>query len=296
MLTLRHRSPSPAGTTAELLRRIDELESLVRRQSENPPPLNLATQMPLHSLDETTRLTLLSSITSPLEVFPPTQSIPSMPVQGPDRNVEWVSQSPDLDDEEPLTIHIGHLTPTGSMFSLKPIQKLIGEYPEDFFFQIESARQFVPEILKGSTQEALLALNLDKSHTDSLLAAFFSEIHPNFPIINIDSFVIFFNNVMENPEDEQDITLCLTVLALGKLASNRQACSPGQCTGDDGFDYFSLAYRILALRWITSFDVDLSLASGLVFSAIYLCYLERPLHTWKMVHMASTKLQIMMPQ
>ncbi|KAH7127614.1 hypothetical protein EDB81DRAFT_145494 [Dactylonectria macrodidyma] len=295
--------PSTAATTTELLRRIEELESLVKKQDSNPatihtvtniPPHDTHTDMSLPQLDQNDSLAFLASMIDPPDVFPssfPMTIPPALEYSGFDR-FDWPQPNSDATEEEPLTIPIGHLTPTSSLFSLEPIQKLIGEYPEDFFFQIESTREFVPDVVNGSFHDALTLLNLDKAHMDTLLSAFFTEIHPHFPIIDQSHFMAFFESTMSSAEDETDTALCLTILALGRLACNRQACSPGNYTGDDGVDYSSLAYRTLTARWITSFGSDLSLALGLVYLAIYLCYLERPLHAWRLIHMASTKLQL----
>jgi hypothetical protein len=245
----------------------------------------------LPQLDHTDGLTFLNSIIDPPEVFPPT--IPfGIPPMSQDNHFDWPPPTSEQVDDEPLTIPIGHLTPTSSLFALEPIQRLIGEYSEDFFYQIESTRDFVPEPMSGRFRDDLLLLNLDPAHTTTLLSTFFAEINPHFPLVDRREFTSFFESTMAARNDETDVALCLTVLALGRLACNRQACSPGQYTGDDGVDYFSVAYRVLTTKWITSFGADLSLASGLVYAAIYLCYLERPLHAWRLVHMASTKLQL----
>ncbi|KAM0561260.1 hypothetical protein ACHAPJ_003138 [Fusarium lateritium] len=287
-------------TTATLTRRIEELESMLRKQNDvnsataqvpvnGQPSQNMHVELP--QLYQTDSLALLNSILDPPGIFPSTLPF-NIPPMVQESHFDWPAPTSDQVDDDPLTIPIGHLTPTSSLFALEPIQKLIGEYPEDFFYRIECTREFVPEDMSGSFQECLLMLNTNHSHTTTLLSAFFTEIHPHFPLIDKNDFLSFFESTMIARTNETDVALCLTILALGRLACNRQACSPGQYTGDDGVDYFSLAYRILTTKWVTSFGVDLSLASGLVYAAIYLCYLERPLHAWRLVHMASTKLQL----
>ena len=280
------------------MRRIDSLESLIRQQIEKTqstdlaqlaPPLSLS--RPPGSIDDGSGLGFLSSLMTPPDIFSTLQAPTTLPDQPEDHsNATWDSR------EEPLTIPIGHLTPTGSLFSLEPIRRLIGEYPEDYFFQIESSRPFELDSPNGHLKQSCRLLNLDRPLADSLLAAFFSEIHPHFPILDPGPFTQFFYETIQDCTRETSVALCFVILALGKLASNRQARSPGDYTEEDGAEYFSLARNTLIMQWSTSFDPDFSLASGLVFSAIYLCYLERPLPAWKLVHMASTKIQIMVTQ
>ncbi|KAI6084258.1 hypothetical protein F4821DRAFT_175654 [Hypoxylon rubiginosum] len=319
------QSPGPSGpsgpSTDDLLRRLDELESLVRRQNTasassleqslprtpQMPQLPQFTNPPLYgAVDDTSGLhPFLASIFTPPAVFPTPQSQHQMQAEHPPStqlgakqdapSSDWISTSVHGSaDDEPLTIPIGHLTPTSSLFSLDPVKRLIGEYPEDYFFQIEAERYFQPEAQTGGPGGHLNVPNLDKDTVDNLLASFFSEIYPHFPILDRDWLRNFFDVVITDPSaDEVDRALCFTILALGKLASNRQACSPGEYTDDDGVEYFSRAYHTLITRWITSFNFGLSLPSGLLYSAVYLCYLERPLHSWQLVHMASVKLQLM---
>lgn len=105
------------------------------------------------------------------------------------------------DEGEPLTIPVGHLTPTGSLFALEPIQKLIGEYPEDYFFQIEGLRTYRPghRRSRGSAGNSLRddvdGLFLSKAYTDLLLTAFFTHVQPHFPIVYADAFVPFVDRV-----------------------------------------------------------------------------------------------------
>ncbi|KAJ5379855.1 uncharacterized protein N7496_002283 [Penicillium cataractarum] len=298
-----------SGTTADMIRRLDDLEKLIREQRAAPAAAaddHCKSSQPKETTYQSENLethadvsAFLSSLWIPPEISllqPQQLGNDSSPGVADTQNLHWSPASGQqmggshTMEEEPLTIPIGHLTPTSSLFSLDQIKKLIGEYPEDFFYQIESTRNLEPKVPED-------ALNIDKDVSDSFLAAFFSEIHPHFPILNPTLFGEFFNGVLfDGAGNESSQALCLMVLALGKLASNRQACSPGQYTEDDGMEYFGRAYHRLTSQWITSYHFNLPLASGLVYCAIYLCYLERPLHAWRMVYMASSKVQMMASQ
>ncbi|PWY94519.1 hypothetical protein BO94DRAFT_457552 [Aspergillus sclerotioniger CBS 115572] len=189
-----------------------------------------------------------------------------------------------------LTIPVGHVTPASSLFSVDQIRKLIGNYAEDFFYKIESTRNLEPQMPDT-------VFSIEKDDADALLASFFSQIHPHFPILNPNSFRGFVHeNLFARTGNKSGEALCLVVLALGKLASNRQACSPGQCSEINGIELFARSYYKLISQWTTSFHFNLPLVCGLVYCAIYLCYQERPLQSWSMVYMASTKAQIMVKQ
>ncbi|KAL1889590.1 hypothetical protein Sste5346_008839 [Sporothrix stenoceras] len=248
------------------------------------------------------------------------------------------------DEGEPLTIPVGHLTPTGSLFALEPIKKLIGEYPEDYFFQIEGLRTYRPGNRRArgtsgnSLRDDLDSLFLGKAYTDLLLTAFFTHVQPHFPIVCADVFMPFVDRVlglawMDDPAKNQDdaeidVALCLTVLALGRLVyrqdqsqdrqstncvspSSRSAAgtsvpngedtdaataSPADASTEDSEAYFNIAYGIMMRHWATCFKPSVTFASALVYAAIYLCYLDRPLPAWSLVHMASIKLQVIVVQ
>lgn len=125
-------------------------------------------------------------------------------------------------------------------------------------------------------------------------------LRPHFPILDTQSFPLFFDEVLRGEGyDDSDTALCLVVLALGKLASDSletgQSGAYIEGTGS-GIAYFSPAYHILTTRWIMSFSTGTSLPTGLLLAAIYLGYLEFPLPAWKLVYMASTKLQLIVTQ
>ena len=283
------------------MRRIDELESLVKQQQREAAPAApgpvadttpQAPQIPAYpmyhdGLSDVPELPAdLSYLFSPsnLELFPPMPNLSTTSPSAVDQtNV----------DEEPLTIPIGHLTATGTLFSLEPVLKLIGEYPENYFYQIESSRTFDPHLFDG------LPANLDPAHIDALLAAFFSEIHPHFPILDPVLFSASFHGFLNKGiADDPNRALCLVILALGQLACKKHPPLSPQSTNKDtpGVEYFCMAHKIATTRWVMSFNFSVPLCSALIYCAIFLCYLQYPLQAWRLIHMASTKLQMMLPQ
>lgn len=197
-------------------------------------------------------------------------------------------------DDAPITIPIGHHTSTGSMFALEPVRRLVGDFPRDFFYQVETCRPSIPELGSRHDLSFLLAsVDFIGSATDGLVSSYFIHINSAFPILDRTSFNDLFQRTLRGNQCESiDAAVCLVVLALGKLASieSEDASSTNLSYG---LEYFIPAYQMLTTQWVTSFGTDLSLPTGLVLSAIYMSCLARPLLAWKLVYMASSKLQMM---
>ncbi|KAF4815186.1 hypothetical protein CGCSCA5_v007303 [Colletotrichum siamense] len=199
-------------------------------------------------------------------------------------------------DDAPITIPIGHHTSTGSMFALEPVRRLIGDYPRDFFYQVETCRTSIPELSSRHDLSLLLAsVDFIGGATDGLVSSYFTNINSTFPILDKTSFTDLFHRTLRGDQCEDvDAAVCLVVLALGKLTSTDYE-DVNSTNHSYGLEYFIPAYQILTTQWVTSFGTDLSLPTGLVLSAIYMSCLARPLLAWKLVYMASSKLQMMVP-
>ncbi|KAF4886638.1 hypothetical protein CGCF415_v010368 [Colletotrichum fructicola] len=199
-------------------------------------------------------------------------------------------------DDAPITIPIGHHTSTGSMFALEPVRRLIGDYPRDFFYQVETCRTSIPELSSRHDLSLLLAsVDFIGGATDGLISSYFTNINSTFPILDKTSFTDLFHRTLRGDQCEDvDAAVCLVVLALGKLTSTDYE-DVNSTNHSYGLEYFIPAYQILTTQWVTSFGTDLSLPTGLVLSAIYMSCLARPLLAWKLVYMASSKLQMMVP-
>ncbi|KAJ6028323.1 hypothetical protein N7540_003899 [Penicillium herquei] len=203
------------------------------------------------------------------------------------------SEIPEADDQ-PFSIPDGHLTTTGSLFLLEPIQRLIGEYPGNFFYHIESIR--VPPFEKHPKppKETLQNLNLETKTVDLLFSTFFTEVHIHFPILNPETFHKFFYDTMrQGPCESLKMALCLIVLALGKLAlSIQKHGSIHENESENGLEYFTPAHQVLLSSSWACFDLDTTIPTGLLLSSIYLSYMSYPLPSWHMAYTASVKLQL----
>lgn len=281
----------------EIVQRLDKLESLlsqlqsfVQKRATTPPPTVQETEN-FSVTDAYLSPTLATSGIPSISQFP-YQDVLAFPVgiHAPQISMQMPVQG----EGQAMTIPIGHLTTTGSLFCLESIRSLIGDYPEDFFFQIESSRRYVRETPNQNLTQMLNSLAADRPRVEAALEKFFFEIHPHYPILDETKFPIFFDAVLSGSlHREIDAALCLVILALGELIWH----SPDS-KADDELDctFFTMAENILTSQSAASFELDTSLPSGLVYAAIYLCYLQRPLQAWKLIHMASTQLQLIVSQ
>ncbi|KAI8286024.1 hypothetical protein K4K60_000777 [Colletotrichum sp. SAR11_57] len=174
------------------------------------------------------------------------------------------------------------------MFALEPVRRLIGDYPRDFFYQVETCRTSIPELSSRHDLSLLLAsVDFIGGATDGLISSYFTNINSTFPILDKTSFTDLFHRTLRGDQCEDvDAAVCLVVLALGKLTSTDYE-DVNSTNHSYGLEYFIPAYQILTTQWVTSFGTDLSLPTGLVLSAIYMSCLARPLLAWKLVYMAS---------
>lgn len=209
---------------------------------------------------------------------------------------------PEPDDgmvnDQPFSIPDDHLTTTDSLFSLSPIQKLIGEYPTNLFYHVESTRGEAFQKSLDSLNVSLGDLDLRQGNCETLLVAFFMEIHIHFPILDPESFQVFFHAVMDHsPRPSLDMALCLTVLALGQLAlAIRENSSIPDDASKNGLTYFAVAHEMLNSNTWSYFGDDIALPTGLLLSSVYLSYMTYPLLSWHLAYAASIKLQLTVSQ
>lgn len=187
---------------------------------------------------------------------------------------------------------IGHRTNTSSLFTLSQLRKLVGIFPEDYFFLLE-ARRSIPESISLRMSPISNSIpQLDRTVTDELVKNFFTLVHPWHPILDREQFRKDYNAVInEQPTPDQRSALCLVVFALGAIASKPMRSNGLLKEEIPGAAFFEPAIHILVAAWMQSFDNDILLSQGLVLSAIYYMYLLRPLQGWRLIHMASTTIQ-----
>lgn len=295
-------------TQEALLRRISELEDLLKKQNdvlnqrrcadEIPPHRHPPARFPLHSPMSTTEHAPITQSRSrsttaaepalhiPLGSPAAASHTPGSAFSGFDPPPIAGGTVADNDHDTPLTIPLGHQTATASLFALPKIQNLIGEYPPDFFYQIESQRS-LDLFTVQPLPDFLATLDVSRSTADLLIAGFFSRIYPSLPVVTRGFLYSTYDEVMStNSCPDVSTALILIVLALGSLVVTSDGMS------STSLAYFSAAYEIMTAQWPKSFETDLALPSALVYGSVYLSYMVMPLQSWRLVHMASTSLQL----
>ncbi|KIW22082.1 uncharacterized protein PV07_12499 [Cladophialophora immunda] len=205
------------------------------------------------------------------------------------------SRGQPVSEDVPVTIPTGHDTTTDSLFSLNPIKKLIGDYPDDFFYHFECSRTFTPVFDLQKDFAALIdGIKMDRTTMNSYISAFFNHSCQSFPILEDIPFLAFYERTMQGDLcPSSDVALCLVVLAMGKFVPSIGTSGEFPNLQDvPGIEYFSAAHQILTSQWMVEMDSPVSLPAAMILASLFLFHLNKPLPAWKMVYMASSKLQL----
>lgn len=198
------------------------------------------------------------------------------------------------ESDDGFIIPFGHRTASTSLFAFPQIRNMIGDYPENTFLRIESQRTF-NDVLENASpiSELLRSIDHRRETTEALVTQFFSHVHPHLPILDYDTFLPTYESfIRHGAHNNSETALCMMVLALGRLSSNiNQTQDLEADSGKTGEDFFHVASRMIFREWSFTIIPKISLVTGLVYGALYLCYLTQPLQAWRYIHMASTSLQ-----
>jgi hypothetical protein len=196
----------------------------------------------------------------------------------------------------PLTIPVGHKTSSNYLLRLPAMKQLIGEYPADLFFLLESRNPLPPEMPVQPTAAPLNPLTpaeLDKDMLDCLVSAFFSQVYHCHPIFDKDEFhriyQAFLDNYYADPWSIESV-LCLVVFALGAATLAPPGALGFQAT-PPGMTYMQAALPTLISMSSWSVSYSLLLPQALVLASVYFAYIIRPLQSWRLVYSASSLLQ-----
>lgn len=177
-----------------------------------------------------------------------------------------------------------HATIASTLLSLPKARRLLGEYPKDFFHQLEEK---LP--LPGLLDDIHCATNalplLNPAILDELAGNYFDRVHPHQPLFTRQSFRLWQERLLETrATDEIYTAICLCVYALGTIC-----ISSGKTTDDIalGLGYFQPAFRIILHRAIWSFRPNILICQALLLASSYFSHLGRPLQSWKMSYHAS---------
>lgn len=193
----------------------------------------------------------------------------------------------------PLTIPVNHRTSSSYLLGLPALKALIGEYPTDLLYLLESKKPLPKELAfdKSSMSEAHISLN--KEDADELVSAFFSIAHPHHPILDEADFDETYRQFLDSgPDSSVESALCMVVLALGEVCISQPGSQPRDFgNSPPGMQYMQHALPTLISLSAWSFSYSLLLPQALVLASVYFAYIVRPLHSWRLIYSASAILQ-----
>ncbi|KAI1395621.1 putative C6 finger domain protein [Hypoxylon fuscum] len=210
-------------------------------------------------------------------------------------NPQWLfptmERQSDLESSEPMNIPVRHKTSSSYLLSLPAMRALIGEYPTDLFFLLESRNPLPPELSLNTFPGPHPPFRVDPALADHLVSSFFSSVHICHPILDQEDFRgIYLNFLERGPDRSTESALCMVVLALGAISSAPDWIRNPRST-PAGLEYMRHALPTLMSGSLWSFSYNAVLVQALVLASVYFAYIVRPLHSWRLIYSASTILQ-----
>lgn len=191
----------------------------------------------------------------------------------------------------PLTIPFKHKTSSNYLLGLPAMKALIGEYPPDLFFLLESRNPLPPELSCEQWPVPPSSFDISRREADRLVSIFFSTAHHAHPILGEDEFRAIYDHFWETgPDSSANSALCMVVFALGTVAASDSSFYSFD-TSPPGMKYMQQAMPALISLSSWSFSYTLILPQALVLASVYFAYIVRPLQSWRLIYSASTILQ-----
>ncbi|EAQ85406.1 hypothetical protein CHGG_09420 [Chaetomium globosum CBS 148.51] len=213
-------------------------------------------------------------------------------------HMQQQSQLSGVTDAElpPLTIPVGHKTSSNYLLRLPAMKQLIGEYPADLFFLLESRNPLPPEMpahFGAPSMNPVPPAELSKDVLDRFVSAFLSGDDHTHPILDKDEFHRIYQGFLENYYSDPwciESILCLVVFAFGAAKLARPGAQGFQ-SEPPGMVYMQAALPTLVSMSSWSVSYSLLLPQALVLASVYFAYIIRPLQSWRLVYSASSLLQ-----
>ncbi|KAJ6119977.1 transcriptional regulator family: Fungal Specific TF [Penicillium sp. IBT 18751x] len=280
-----------ADLPAEIVLRLDRLESLVKQQTDVISALSDR----LLAFTDRDHDPLAPSISKTLHRNGVSHASPMHNSQASHTMASIDSRIRYEYNDDPFLIPPGHQTPTGNLLSLEKIRNLIGDYSQDFFLFLESERSLRPLAPQVPYSAILAKLTANRETTDLLISSFCNYVHLHFPILELESLHEMLETFLQSSEGHTSSdALCLVILALGEICSTTvNVYDTESQTESNGTEYFAHAYQILATEGLTLFSRDVKVPLAYFFGSIYFRYRCRALEAWKMIHAASSGVQLM---
>ncbi|KAI0594029.1 hypothetical protein F4775DRAFT_596626 [Biscogniauxia sp. FL1348] len=188
-------------------------------------------------------------------------------------------------DSPQFLIPRNHATLVTTLLSMPPVRDLLGEYPYDFFYQIEENLP-LPEHLSSIFDSPLIWPHLDPVILDKLAESYFRNCHPHHPLFTRSALKAWQTELLGARQlDNIDTSICFTVYALGAICASQE----GNRKRNDicGIEYFQPAFKIMVRDLVWSFRPNINTCLALSLAASYFSHLGRPLQSWRMTQFAS---------
>ncbi|KAI1334872.1 hypothetical protein F5Y15DRAFT_420492 [Xylariaceae sp. FL0016] len=252
---------------------------------------------PTAVIDRLNRIeTLLEQQSHQISQLHTSPSPSSYPPSQPDYLAEFYQQS---ELRQPVTPELGHAlgspqfliprnhaTLSTTLLSLPPVRDLLGEYPRDYFFQIEE-KSPLPGLL-ASLDDPLVWPPLEQEVLRPSIESYFQHAHPHHPLFSPQTLEEWHSALMVTHEtDDTETALCFCVYALGSVCSSQRGSQ--KSTETLGLEYFQPALKIILRELVWGFRPDIRVCQALLLASSYFAHLGRPLHSWRMAQFASKK-------
>ncbi|KAI1386410.1 uncharacterized protein F4822DRAFT_315724 [Hypoxylon trugodes] len=191
---------------------------------------------------------------------------------------------PQLDSPQFL-IPKNHATLPSTLLSLPGVRDILGEYPRDYFFEIEEKLP-LPGLLGRLYDSPLVWPSLDLKCLDTLAENYFRNVHPHHPLFTPNMFKAWQARLIEEKDMEEiGTSICFCVYALGTICSDED----GTYENDEalGLHFFQPALRIMLHKLVWEFRPSICLCQALLLAASYFAHMGRPLHSWKMAQFSA---------
>ncbi|KAI1174638.1 hypothetical protein F4777DRAFT_378028 [Nemania sp. FL0916] len=177
-----------------------------------------------------------------------------------------------------------HAAVATTLLAFPQIREVMGEYPRDYFFQVEEKLPLglLDQVHSGPLTWPPLSADI----MNTLAASYFQHVHPHQPLFTPRAFRSWQTRLLESHDlDGVTTSICLSVCALGALSS---AQSSHQKAPDTlGLEYFQPSIKIMIREVVWGFRPNILACQALLLASSYFAHLGRPLHSLRMAHFAS---------
>ncbi|KAJ5951582.1 Transcription factor [Penicillium vulpinum] len=269
-----------SGGAREILGRLHDIEAILKAQSHQISNITKF-QNGAHDVPETS---------PPGHTSASARELPNATMSSP-WSFAGLDMQPNLPELPPLTIPVKHKTSSSYLLSLPPVKSLIGEYPTDLFFLLESRAHLPQELSFETWAVPKLSMDIERDLATNLVSIFFASAHHDHPILDPGEFEEIFSQFLENgPDSSTTSALCMVVLALGAVAASPPDAH-AFLHSPPGMQYMQHAMPTLLSQSAWSFSCSIVLPQALVLASVYFAYIVRPLQSWRLIYSATTIIQ-----